>query len=48
MTGGSPPPYGDQIAAIDLGPDCIALLLQQPFYRCVEVDLIQRGHEYTR
>jgi hypothetical protein len=40
--------YGDQIAAIDLGPDCIALLLQQPLYGCVKVGFVQRSHEYTR
>ncbi len=40
--------YGHQIAAINLGSDCIALLLQQPFYGCVEVGFVQHGHEYTR
>jgi hypothetical protein len=36
------------VDARDLGPDCIALLLQQLFYRYVEVGFVQHGHEYTR
>jgi hypothetical protein len=39
--------YGHQIAAID-APQTLALLLQQPFYGCVEVGFVQHGHEYTK